>query len=370
MYSESDIAQAVEAGVLSPEAAAAFRDHVAAGRSAPAVDEEHFRLLSGFNDIFVAIAATLMLVAAARIGALMGTLPGAGGDTPQQVGLAFTGGGLAVAALAWLLAEYFTRKRRMALPSILLLLAFVGGTFIGLSGIGVMNGENLKVALDVSGEVEERQLAASIAAIVALLTSIAAWLHWKRFVVPITVAAGAAALVAVVVALILGFVPGADRWLNPLLLVAGVLVFLLAMRWDMSDLERRTRRSDVAFWLHLAAAPLIAHPVFHMLGVFDGAIPVGMALLVVALYVAFAFVALAVDRRALLVSSLIYVLYAMYTLFNQSGAVELSAALTALVIGSALLTLSAFWQPMRRGVVSLLGGLDARLPPVHRPEYA
>ncbi len=35
MYSESDIAQAVEAGVLSPEAAAAFRDHVAAGRSAP-----------------------------------------------------------------------------------------------------------------------------------------------------------------------------------------------------------------------------------------------------------------------------------------------------------------------------------------------
>jgi hypothetical protein len=84
---------------------------------------------------------------------------------------------------------------------------------------------------------------------------------------------------------------------------------------------------------------------------------------VLVLYVAFACVALAVDRRALLVSSLVYVLWAMYALFQQSGAVELAAALTALVIGSALLTLSAFWQPMRRSVVGMLGGLESRLPP-------
>ena len=47
------------------------------------------------------------------------------------------------------------------------------------------------------------------------------------------------------------------------------------------------------------------------------------------------------DRRALLVSSLAYVLFALYALFKQAGAVELSAAFTALVIGSALLLLSA-----------------------------
>jgi len=35
------------------------------------------------------------------------------------------------------------------------------------------------------------------------------------------------------------------------------------------------------------------------------------------------------------------------------------------VIGSALLTLSAFWHPMRRSVVGMLGGLGNRLPPVH-----
>ena len=34
----------------------------------------------------------------------------------------------------------------------------------------------------------------------------------------------------------------------------GVGVFLFAMRWDSSDPARQTRRSDVAFWLHLLAA--------------------------------------------------------------------------------------------------------------------
>ena len=89
-----------------------------------------------------------------------------------------------------------------------------------------------------------------------------------------------------------------------------------------------------------------------------------------ALYVAFAFVALAVDRRALLVSSLAYVLYALYALFSTAGAVELSAAFTALVIGSALLLLSAFWQPMRAWSAAVGGDCAGRrwrrseLPPV------
>ena len=178
-------------------------------------------------------------------------------------------------------------------------------------------------------------------------------------------AAGAVSVVGVALALIIGLIPPAKNAVLPLVLVAGVAMFAFAMRWDMSDRERRTRRSDVAFWLHLAAAPMIAHALFHMLGVFDGEIGVVQAVLVVALYVAFAAVALAVDRRALLVSSLVYVLFAMYALFQQAGAVELSAAFTGLVIGSALLLLSAFWQSARRRVVTLLGGgLAQRLPPV------
>ena len=111
MYSESDLNGAVEAGVLSPDAAEALRAHIARQRATPVVDEEHFRLLTGFNDIFVSVALALLLVSLAWIG---GTIL-----TPL--------GGLGVAGAAWFLAEYFTARRRMALPSILLLLAFVGG---------------------------------------------------------------------------------------------------------------------------------------------------------------------------------------------------------------------------------------------------
>ncbi len=337
MYSESDIENAVAAGVITREAAAAFRNHTAGLRQAPAVDEEQFKLLTGFNDIFVAIALVLSLGAIGQIGwRIMEPL-----------------GGAAVAAAAWLFAEYFTRRRRMALPSILLLLAFAGS--VAATMIGTL------VRLDV--DMPER-IAALTGGGIALVTAGATWLHWRRFMVPITVAAGALALVATVAATTVGALGLTQDALYPIALAGGLGVFALAMWWDMSDRERRTRRSDVAFWLHLAAAPLIAHPIFHMLGVLDNNVDAARALLVIGLYLVFAFVALAVDRRALLVSSLAYVLYAMYGLIQQTGAVELSAALTAFVIGSALLTLSVFWHQMRGLVVALLGGLKDRLPPV------
>lgn len=357
MYSESDIEGAVAGGALSPEAARALRGHVAAQRAAPAVDEESFRLLTGFNDIFVSIAIVLTLVAIGWIGGSVG-----GGDA--------LGGFLsaaAVAAAAWGLAEYFTRRRRMALPSIVLLIAFVGGVAAALVSILVGNAEPIADGVKASTDSEYAAIAVAgvLGAIVAALTAGAAWLHWRRFMVPITVAAGAVAVVGVVLSLIFGLIPPARQAVMPIVLLAGLGMFAFAMRWDMSDRERRTRRSDVAFWLHLAAAPMIAHALFNLLGVFEGGdINPVKGVVVLLLYVGFAFVALAIDRRALLVSSLVYVLYALYALFTQAGAVELGGALTSLVIGSALLTLSAFWQSMRQRVVSLLGGLAGRLPPV------
>ena len=147
-------------------------------------------------------------------------------------------------------------------------------------------------------------------------------------------------------------------------LVGGIGMFGFAMWWDRSDTARATRRSDVAFWLHLAAAPMIAHPLFTLLGVTEqAAISIGAAIGVVALYLGFGLVALAIDRRALLVSALAYVLFAMTELFRQFGAVNLNVALTALVIGSALLLLSALWQRARAAVVGLLpGGIRAMVP--------
>lgn len=353
MYSESDIDGAVEAGALSAEAAASFRSHVAALRSMPAVDEESFRLLTGFNDIFVSIAAVLMLVAMGWIGNMIRLFTPEGAPSPFA--------GFAVAAAAWLLAEYFTRQRRMALPSIILLLAFAGGI---LFGFGLLIGLVADVPNWPDGG--ERMIAL-IAAGATALTAGGVWLHWRRFHVPVTVAAGAAILSALVLALVVAAVPALNDHYLTLMLLAGLGVFALAMWWDMSDRARTTRRSDVAFWLHLLAAPMIVHPIFAMMGMLEGAAAPAQAAIVLLVYVGLGFVALAIDRRALMVSALVYVLYALSSLIESSGVVDLSFGLTALIIGSALLLLSAFWTAARRFVVGLLPqDMSARLPIIDR----
>ena len=342
MYSESDIDGAVAAGAITAQAAAALRNHIAVSQSAPAVDEEHFRLLTGFNDIFVSIAVGLVLVAVAWIGKSV--------TTPLAGGL--------VAVVSWALAEYFTRQRRMALPSIILLLAFAGGLFGGCATLfGGPSG---------SQPHDERAMALVMAG-AAALTAGGVWLHWRRFQVPITVAAGAATLAGLVLALAVAAVPGLGEHVLKLMLVAGFAVFALAMWWDMSDRTRTTRRSDVAFWLHLLAAPMLVHPIFAMMGMLEGTAAPAQAAIVVLLYIGLGFVALAIDRRALMVSALVYVLYALSSLIEQSGAVDLSFGLTALIIGSALLLLSAFWTSARRFVVGLLPeDMALRLPVTDR----
>ena len=331
MYSESDLEAAIDAGALKEADVAKFRRFMAADRSTSLVDEEHFRLVTGFNDIFVAIASVLLLVAIAWLG----------GEIQPWVGA------LGVAAAAWGLAEYFTKVRRMAFPSILLLLAFVGGLFAtvasGLIGDGNQYGPG------------DEATVATFISISGVVAAIGAFLHWRRFRVPITIAAGAAAVVATIVGLVGVATNGeVEPFLHPILLIAGLCVFTLAMRWDMSDPVRETRRADVAFWLHLLAAPLIVHPIFAEIGVLEGTLSMGGAVLVIGLYVVMAVIALAIDRRALMVSSLVYVLWALNGLFDQFGAVETNIALAALVIGSALLLLSAFWHNARGLVVKPL----------------
>ena len=355
MYSDSDLEAAVAAGALSPQAADGLRDYVSSNRATPAVDEEHFRLITGFNDIFVAIAAAILLVAVAFLGNEIPPKIEADGPSPFA--------GLFVAVTAWGLAEFFTKKRRMALPSILLLLAFVASVMFasGLT-IGMAIGER---ALE-----DNDRLGGLVLAIAGAIGALAAWFHWRRFRVPITVAAGAAAVVGIGFGLLSLLLGDTDNLSNTMLafgLVLGVGVFLFAMWWDSSDPTRQTRRSDVAFWLHLLAAPLIVHPVFSLLGLTDGSATSIEALVVLLLYAALGVTALAIDRRALLVSALAYVLYALNSLFREYGDVELSVALTALVIGSALLLLSAFWHTARRTVVNTLpAALQAKLPVLDR----
>ncbi|MDJ0978784.1 MAG: hypothetical protein QNI87_09620 [Erythrobacter sp.] len=376
MYSEDDINSAVAAGALSAEAAASFRSHISRARALPRQSEENFKLINSFNDIFVAIGIVILLVAVGAIGQALGGVIAPvetafeffnrvpePSDAQREAWRAANGystgvsaalAGLFVTVTAWPLSEFFTRARRMALPSILLLLAFVGGAFVSVFGVGMALGANV-----------DEGIGALLIVLSGLIAAGAALLHWRRFQVPITVAAATGvAVVSLLFALagVLQIEPDTPTFLVSVL-VAGGVVFTLAMRWDMSDLERTTRRSDVAFWMHLVAAPLIAHPVFALIGVTEGVITAGAAFAVLGVYIAFGLVALAIDRRALLVSALAYVLFALAFLFREFGAVELGFALTALIIGSALLSLSAFWQTIRAAVVGALPEtVQAKLP--------
>lgn len=316
MYSDEDIASAVKAGILTEQTALAFRNHIAGNSSAPAIDEESFRLITGFNDIFVVIASLLLLSSVTWIGSSVSLLLGMTMQT----------------ATAWGLAEYFTRKRRMALPSIMLLLAFVGGVLV--TGMTFLQEAGFTKEIIIGGP--------------SMIAAIGAWLHWLRFKVPITVAAGTGTLVAGIMFLLFATLPETRQWLMLITFVAGISVFCLAMLWDSADTLRQTRRSDVAFWLHLIAAPLIVHPIFALLNIFDTQIDLWQAAAVTVLYVVLAIISISIDRRALMVSALIYVLYVFNSVLEQYGVVSLGFAFTAFIIGSGLLLLSALWHRCRQ----------------------
>src|SRR5207237_3791904 len=122
MYSQQDLDDAVASGVITIEAANALRAHIEAQRSTVIPDEEQFRLITGFNDIFVSIAAAILLFAVGWIGQSVGQSAGLVVDVNGPSPLA----PLAVAAPACPLALFFSGRRRMALPSIRPSLALLG----------------------------------------------------------------------------------------------------------------------------------------------------------------------------------------------------------------------------------------------------
>jgi hypothetical protein len=339
MIEERDLDAAVAAGIVDAatrERLVQFvRDH---RRGAAGPDEEQFRLLTGFNDIFVTIAVGLVLVA---VGSLVGAV------SPVL-------GSGAVAAASWGLAEYFTRTRRMALPSIVLLLTFVGAVF--MTATIVLTGA-MSVQVNDGAAISPGIVAA------AAVAAIAAYAHWRRFMVPITVAAGAGAISVMAIAGAAIVAAGNSVVILAATATAGLAVFGLAMWFDSRDRARVTRRTDVAFWLHLLAAPLIIHPVFSLAGLLDKTPAPGAAAMVIIVYIGLTLVALAIDRRALLVSALGYVIYAIEVLIGRGQGMSASFGVTALVIGLFLVLLSAAWRPIRARVLAMLpGSVSGRLP--------
>jgi len=344
-FGRAELEAAVAKGVLDRNAADNLAEFLIQNRdvSAGDPDEERLRLITGFNDIFVTIGIALFL------GALDYLL--------YAYGALVNNAGVAIAA--WCLAEVFTKRKRMALPSIVLLVVFV----MASARVGYLLFDSpfpIRISyFDFSGW---QSLPYGLAAIAASV------LHWLRFRVPITVAAFAAGLTVVAIALV-ETIKSSFVFDYPSLVLTpiGLAIFAAAMKFDMSDRNRVTQRTDIAFWLHLLAAPLIVHSIVYPL-LTESAVGLGAAMAIVSLFAVLSLVALTVDRRALLVSSLLYLGYASSKLLSWSGVASENAGLSILIVGGTVLVLSVAWQPLRRLVLQILpAAIRDLVPPAAKP---
>lgn len=322
MYSEDDLDNAIHAGVLKQSDVDAFRNHIANANNTAIVDEENFRFLTGFNDIFVVISSLLLLGSASYI-------------TAQST---VWGGAVLLMVLSWGLAEYFTKRRKLSLPSIVLIFSFLGGSvWLGFLLANVFLHDDGMPVL-VSG----------------VFAAGMAFFHWKRFGVPITPACVLATFSYAIVGAAFTQWGEYDHLVSSLALAMGLFILAIAIFCDADDRYRKTKKSDIAFWLHLSAAPLIVHAAFSLLNIFAVDAELQTVLTVMALYSFLALISVALDRRALMVSSLFYVLYVFTVYFNNHGSIASGFAVTGVAAGTGLLTLSAFWHECRRFIVKRL----------------
>jgi hypothetical protein len=296
-------------------------------------DDEKLRFIGGFGDIFVTLGIGLAWMCAVT------------------------------AALSWLLAEFFTRKRRMALPSIALVLSFVGSAFWPF-GFFFVFATALPEALPRKIFSFFPHVIFWLDASSALAATGLAALHYWRFRVPITIAAGAATASTAALAFALALFPDLSLHIRSALVIAfGLAAFLAAMRFDMADPERLTRKTDIAFWLHLLAAPLIVQPlIFGFLGGVAN-LDTPRALGILAIFLGLGLVAIIIDRRAFLVLALAYAGFALGALIHRSGVQHEIIPATLLALGVFVLAISAFWRPLRYAALRLLpAALTRRLP--------
>jgi hypothetical protein len=322
MYSEKDLERAVTAGALDEAAAQALRAMAREASGTTDADEEALKLVAGFNDIFVTLACLLVIVALHWI----------------------PGGSIAAMAVTWALSELFVRRRRMALPALTLLVSFNWQVFF-LVGSTAQHADHVAVLL------------------AAMAVVIASAAYWVRFKVPLAPALALAVLIGAVFFLVTELEASTTAWTFVALGACGACVFALALSLDGRDPARRSTLSDMAFWLHLLAAPMMIHPLFVLLGVVGSPVGWGRLGIVLVTFMAVAWVSLAIDRRALMVSTVGYVIYACSDAISRVSTIEASAPIAALVVGAILLALSARWSACRSFALKTVPkSFRARLP--------
>ena len=317
--------------------------------SSPVEESEAPRFIRGFHDILITIGIIVGLVGLGGLASVYAVIPA-----------------------AIVLAEILVRRQRLALPAVTLTVATVVAASMGT--LPIWDG------LDAP---YEDWIPVGIFATIAVVGFLIYW----RYKVPLALAGGIVTLFATIVysaALVTRWMSGNPAFFEtrPTALVGflglfAVLVFGAALRFDIGDRHRVTRRSDVAFWMHLAAAPAILYTVMAEIylgnadGWFSTATSVWQAAAIVGAVVVLMLVGIVLDRRAFVTSGLLSFGYAFKVLLTEGGFAKLTAAtdtlvfLTFLAIGVVVLSLGIGWQPLRRVIVgNLPGGIRELVPPV------
>ncbi len=367
MLKMSDLQAAVAEGIISQDQAERLRDFAnrLSGAGGEAMEftqdtrDEPFRLLRGFRDFFIAIGIVIFAIGVTSLafGYLGGSMDIESlfqDSSALRLRVALTMFGLV--AFGIVLAEWITRHQRLPLASLVTSLAFAfwSALFLATAVAVVWPDLNSREQL-MNGVVWWLLFAGGILGMVGF--------YW-RYRLPFALLPLAVSSVGLVYMLIQATLePGwTDLHARITIGALGFLAFLAAMWFDMKDPLRVTRFAECGFWLHLLAAPMMVHSL--LLGQ-SGDTP-NLALTLGTMGV-LSLVALLIDRRALLVAGLSYLAIAIGQIVSGSELlVGMEFAITASVLGGAVLCLGLGWAPIRRAVIAIVPfeGLKSRLPPI------
>lgn len=275
--------------------------------------EEPLRFVRGFGDVFITLGI-ILLVLAINMLSLSGYLYF-----------------LPVAGFI-IMAEWLVRVRRLSLPGIAIL-------------ISILYFVNKAIAFDHEN-----------ATVIGLgILSLASLFFYLRYKMPFSLLPVAAGVVAIAVVQI-----GADLIEYPIIFSGlGLVVFIVAMSFDIRDTARQTHLSDSAFWLHLLAAPLIIHG--FMISVLfsqqQWLADISHAVFIVLFFIGILLIALLLDRRAMLVATQIYMVYAVTQLLEgQLGSTQNIVIYVLLILGFAIIFFGTYWYKTRRLLYGFLAG--------------
>lgn len=379
---------AAAAGVIKAEQVGPLHDFLSspdAGVSSKPSGEEDLRFIRNFHDLFLATGIVLLAFGLAiGVTAYVTT----SGIQDPQTGAIMTGALFAgCGAIMWLLGEFFARRRRLFLPAIAIVCSFTLflAMAVALLYAGAVVGQGFEESgLNMSRMPQELRIGILVATVCAF---VAPFVFYLRFRLPFSLGlAGFGLAVFIIVAALVANFELTQQFISPLLLGLGVLLFLAGVWFDARDPQRATRFSDNGFWLHFAAAPLILRGAFGLIGSIFGA-PDGLsssmafddgsatvhAALTLAVVALLGVISLLINRRVLIVSTLITTGIALSILMDAVGlGAGALAASVLIVLGAFVLILGASWHTARRALLGWVrpDGAWARIFPPETPAVA